>query len=64
VSCYFDLNKTNNPKPKKYNITGTHNGEVTHHHDQSILFVNFNPRNNRNSNDPNPIPLLLDDFAI
>jgi hypothetical protein len=43
--------------------SGTHNGAVTHHHDQSMLFVNFNPRNRRNSNDPNPIPLLLDDFA-
>ena len=43
---------------------GNHNGAVTHHHDQSMLFVNFKPRNNRNSNVPNPIPLLLLEFSI
>ena len=31
-----------------------HNGAVTHHHDQSIVLVNFNIRKMRNKIVPNP----------
>ena len=35
---------------------GIHNGEVTHHHDQSILCVNFNVMNIKKSIVGTPIP--------
>lgn len=34
---------------------GIHSGEVTHHHDQLIVLVNFNTRNIRNRTVPKPI---------
>lgn len=44
-------------------LNGNHKGEVTHHQDQSILLVNFNPKNNRKRRlkKPTPFDLL---FAI
>lgn len=37
---------------------GIHNGEQTHHQDQSIVLVNFKTRKIKNKTVPNPIPLL------
>lgn len=41
-------------------------GEVIHHHDQLITWVNFNTRNVINKRPVNPIPELLfdDEFDI
>jgi hypothetical protein len=51
----------------KQNITitrGIHKGEVTHHHDQVILFVSFKIKNTRNKTVPKPIPLLFLSFDM
>ena len=44
--------------------SGIQIGLVTHHHDQSMLPVNFNTRNTRNNTVPNPIPFDVLLFAI
>lgn len=44
--------------------TGIHMGAVIHHHDQSILSVNFKTKNIKKSNVPNPIPLLLEFVSL
>lgn len=43
---------------------GSHKGDKTHHHDQSILFNNFNVINTMVSNPKNPIPLLVLDVSL
>jgi hypothetical protein len=47
---------------------GIQNGDVTHHQDQSILFVNFNVINIKNNIDgsPNPFSIffILTNFAV
>jgi len=47
---------------------GIHNGDVTHHQDQSILFVNFNVRNIKNKIAGNPKPFstffILTNFSV
>jgi hypothetical protein len=45
-------------------MEGIHNGEVTHHHDQSILSSNFNTRNTMNVAPHIPIPPLDDDVLL
>jgi hypothetical protein len=54
------ISKTNTTSIVKTNPP--HNGAVTHHHDQSILFVNFNPKNNRKRSPKKPTPLELELF--
>lgn len=47
---------------------GIHSGDVTHHQDQSILFVNFNVRNIKNKIAGNPNPFstffILTNFSV
>lgn len=56
---------TKNAIPKKAitKTTGIHSGENTHHHDQSILSANFNPKNNRNNNSKNSVPVFKSTFT-
>ena len=49
-------------------LNGIHSGDVTHHQDQSILFVNFNVRNIKNKIAGNPSPFstffILTNFSV
>ena len=44
------------PRITMPSATGIHSGLVTHHHDQSIVFVNLRIRNTINNVVPTPIP--------
>lgn len=48
----------------KTNIKGIHNGEVTHHQDQSILSVNFSTKNTMNSTNGNDDSFIYYIFFI
>lgn len=41
------------------NVIGIHIGAVTHHHDQSIVSVNFNTKKIRNRTVEIPVPPLV-----
>lgn len=43
---------------------GSHKGDKTHHHDQSILFNNFNVINTMVSTPKKSIPLLVLDVSL
>ena len=60
----FPTNTRNTMTTNKAN--GIHRGDVTHHHDQSILSNNLSTRNIRNNIVPIPIPLpvLLDELIF
>ena len=45
------------------NAIGIHNGLVTHHHDQVIVFVNFKTKKIKNNTIPRPTPFEFDLFS-
>lgn len=58
----INQNKRNIPRKPKTTTNGIHNGEVTHHQDQSIVFVSLSIKNTINKNVPKPTPLELTSF--
>jgi hypothetical protein len=48
------INKSRIPIPT---LKGIHNGDVTHHQDHEMVFVNFNTRKTTNKSMGNDIPL-------
>jgi hypothetical protein len=56
--------KKNIAKNPTNRANGIHNGDVTHHQDQSIVFVNLRIRKTINKTVPNPKPFVLTSFWL